>query len=176
MSEEHSFLFAEYARPVTKKGKYGRYRLLLVLAYVAFALTYAGFFVAVKIPQTIAVLPVFVWILVFFTWGLVSFEYRVKVDSGVLSFGKLRGKKEKVLLDVRVKELLAVEVNTTENLRAYTPSQILDVRSDPYAEGGYLAVLTKKGETVAVLFEGTERVIAALRYYNKEAVRIQRAE
>ena len=176
MSEEHSFLFAEYARPVTKKGKYGRYRLLLVLAYVLFALAYAGFFVAVKIPQTIAVLPVFLWILVFFTWGLVSFEYSVKVDSGVLSFCKLRGKKEKVLLSLRAKELLLVAAYTQEGLCAHSPSKILDARSDPYTDGGYFAVWKKDGETVAVLFEGTERVIAALRYYNKEAVRIQRAE
>ena len=174
MSEENSFLFAEYARPVTKKGKYRKYRLLLVLAYVVFAFAYAGFFVSVNIPQVIAVLPLFVWMLVFFTWGLVSFEYRVKVDTGVLSFGKLRDKKEKVLLTVKVKELATVEAYTPEALRAHSPDKTLDVRSDPYAAGGYFAVFGEGETTVAVLFEASEHLLSALRYYNKEALRVKR--
>ena len=175
MSEEQSFLFAEYARPITKKGRYRSYRFLLVLAYVVFAVVYAGFFVSVRIPQVIAVLPLFLWILVFFTWGLVSFEYRVKVDTGVLSFGKLRGKKEKVLLTVRVKDLIALETYTLHGVKAHAPAKILDARSDPYANDGYFVVFKEGEKTCAVLFEATERVIAALRYYNKEAVRVERA-
>lgn len=175
MSGENSFLFAEYARPVTRKGKYGKYRLLLVLSYVLFAALYIGFFVAVKIPQVIAVLPAFVWILVFFTWGLVSFEYRVKVDTGVLSFGKLREKKEKVLLFVAVKELITVEAYTTDAIKAYRPDKTLDVRSDSYAKEAYFAVFKKGNGTVAVLFEASDHLLAALRYYNKEAVRVKRA-
>ena len=175
MSEENSFLFAEYARPVTKKGKYGKYRLLLVLAYVLFATLYAGFFIAIKIPQVIAVLPIFVWIFVFFTWGFVNFEYYVKVDTGTLSFGKLRDKKEKLLLAVKVKELVTVEVYAPDALKAYSPQKTIDVRSDPYAKGSYFAVLEKDERTVAVLFEASDHLLAALRYYNKEAVRVKRA-
>lgn len=175
MSEENSFLYAEYARPVTKKGKYRKYRLLLVLAYVVFAAAYAGFFVSVSIPQTIAVLPVFIWIFVFFTWGLVSFEYRVKVDTGVLSFGKLRDKKETVLLAVKVKELITVEPYTPDAVKAHFPTKTVDVRSDPYVEGGYFAVFKEGKDTIAVLFEASDHLLAALRYYNKEAVRVKRA-
>ncbi len=174
MSEENSFLFAEYAKPVSRKGRFRLYRLLLILAYTVFATAYVFFFVFVHIPHLIAILPLLVWILVFFTWGAVSFEYRVKVESGLLTFGKLRNKKEKILYTVKVKDLCCVDVYTAEALSSHSPTRMLDCRSEPETTAYFIVYKTEK-ESVTVLFEATDSILSALRYYNKDAVRVKRS-
>ena len=172
MSEENSFLYAEYAKPITKKGKYGRLRLLLILIYVIVATAYAAFFVSINIPHFIAILPLLLWMLVYFTWGAVSFEVRVKTESGLLSIEKLRGKKAKTLFSVRIRELFSVESYTLDVRNALCPDTTLDYRADPHSSIAYIAVCEKEGKKTAILFEATDAVLKAIRYYNKEAVKI----
>lgn len=171
MSEETSFLFAEYAHPVVPRGKIRRGRVLLILLYLTVSAAYALFFISVSIPHVIAILPLLLWILVHYTWGLVSFEYFVRVESGVVSFGKLLGKKEKVLFTCRAKDLTCVKKMSREVLAAYAPSKTLDFRSDPLAHTSHFAILSAHHETVAILFEATDAVLTAMRYYNKSVER-----
>ena len=174
MSEENSFLYAEYAKPITKKGKYGRLRLLLILSYVIVGAAYAAFFVSVHIPHFIAILPLLLWMLVYFTWGTVSFEIRVKTESGLLTIEKLCGKKAKVLYSVKIKELSTVEIYAPQRLTAIAPHLALDHRADPHSSASYLALHEKDGKKTVLLFEATDAVLKIIRYYNEEAIRLEK--
>lgn len=175
MSAENDFYFAEFARPVAKKGKNKRLRLLLLLAYFLFALLYVtAFTVLIMLPQVIALLPLFLWIAVYFTWGLVSYECAVRVSSGKLSFLKLRGKKETPLLTLTAKEASVIAPYAEEYLSSLKESGaeiLLDHRSDPDNRFAYYALFEKEGKTYAAIFDAEEKVIHSLYYYNKNTVK-----
>ncbi len=172
MTEENSFLFAEYAKPVAKHGKNGRMRLFLVLCYILFALAYTLLFISINIPHVIAILPLFVWMLVYFTWGSVSYECCVRVASGRVSLLKLRGKKEKEILSFEARALRYALPYTQEakaRIAKETVTQTVDFRADPKKEG-YAAVLPTENGTVLLRFECTLPVVKAMYYYNKEVL------
>lgn len=172
--DENATRSAEYARPVAKKGKNLRLRLLLILCYLLFAAAFCvAFTVLIMIPQVIAVLPVFLWILIFYTWRSVSYEMLVRVESGKLLFGKARGKKVAELLSVRVEELLLCAPYTDEykgKAEEFSPYTLLDYRADPAGEQVAFAVIPKDGKRLLVLFQASSSVITELRYYNKATV------
>lgn len=172
MTEENSFLFAEYAKPVAKHGKNGRMRLFLILCYILFALAYTLLFISINIPHVIAILPLFVWMLVYFTWGSVSYECCVRVASGKVSLLKLRGKKEKEILSFEARALRYALPYTQEakaRIAKETVTQTKDFRADPKKEG-YAAILPLENGSALLRFECTLPVAKAMHYYNKEVL------
>ncbi|MBQ9736738.1 MAG: hypothetical protein IJV96_08145 [Clostridia bacterium] len=162
MSEENSFLFAECAHPVTTRGKMRGRRVLLVFAYVLFALVYASVFIAIRFPHPVAILPLFIWMLVFFTWRTVSYECCVRTEGGKISFLRLYGKKERLLFSFPIASIVSIRAASGE-------SAAHDLRADPTAGGGVLAVIrTDKGEE-RFLFDASDAVLRVIRYYNKAA-------
>lgn len=169
MTEENSFLFAEYARPVAKCGKNRRLRLLLILGYILFAVSYTLLFVSINLPHVIAVLPIFIWMLIYFTWGFVNYECCVRVASGKACLLKLRGKKEKLLLSFDVKDILYAlpyDEAAKERIAKERIVRTLDLRADPKMTG-YAAVLKTNGGLLLLRFECTLAVANAMHYYNK---------
>ena len=162
MSEETSLYFAECAHPVSKRGRMRTKRTLLILAYVLFAIIYASFFVAVSIPQPIALLPLFVWMLVFFTWHAVSYECCVRTESGKISFLRLYGKREKLLFSYPIASMDRICAANGEGADH-------DLRADPVGGGGMLAVFRTDTGTESVLFDVSDGVLRVIRYYNKAA-------
>ena len=162
MSEENSFLFAECAHPVTKRGKMRGRRTALVLAYALFAIVYAAFFIAISLPQPIAILPLFVWMLVFFTWRTVSYECCVRTEGGRISFLRLYGKKEKLLYSFPIASIVQIDEAKGEQIAH-------DLRADPPAGGGYVAVIRTDGGEESFAFDASDGVLRVLRYYNKAA-------
>ncbi len=174
MPNENDFYYAEYAKPVAKKGKNKRLRLLLVLAYIAFAAIYSiAFTVLIKLPQVIALVPLFIWIAVYFTWGLVSYECAVRVSSGTVSFLKLNGKKEKTLLSFMAKDAAVIAPYAEEYTAPLKEigSILLDHRADKGTQTAYFAVFPHEGKNCAVIFDAEDKVIHALHYYNKNTVK-----
>lgn len=174
MSAENDFYFAEYARPVAKKGKNRRMRMLLVSAYILFAILYCtAFTVLIKIPQVIALLPIFLWMAVFFTWGTVSYECAVRVSSGKLLLLKLRGKKEEALFSLPIKEFSVIAPYAKEHFSpALDGAEILlDHRADKDSSLAYYALFERDGKRCAIIFDAAEKVIHSLYYYNKNTVR-----
>ena len=172
MTEENSFLFAEYAKPVAKQGKNKRMRTLLIFCYILFAVIYAAFFASVKIPQVIAVLPVFVWMLVFFTWGNVSYECCVRVASGRVSLLKIRGKKEKEIFSFDAKAIayaLPYSEAGKARIAEETVTKTVDLRADERTDG-YAVILKGESGATLVRFECTLSVARAMHYYNKEVL------
>ncbi len=172
MSEDNSFLFAEYAKPVAKRGKNRRMRALLILCYCLFAGGYAVFFASITVPQVIAILPVFVWMLVYFTWGIVNYECCVRVASGKVVFLKLKGKKEKELYSFHARDILFACPYNEAGKRKIAEASItktMDFRADPEKDG-YAMLLSREGGTALIRFECTVAVANAMRYYNKEVL------
>lgn len=172
MIEENSFLFAEYAKPVAKHGKNKRMRTLLIICYILFAIGYAAFFASQKLPQVIAVLPIFVWMLVFFTWGSVSYECCVRVASGKVSLLKIRGKKEKEIYSFDAKAIsYALPYNQAGKAKTAQEAvtRTVDLRADERLDG-YAVILKSENEVTLVRFESTLAVARAMHYYNKEVL------
>ena len=172
MSEENSFLFAEYAKPKTHVGKNRKARILLISFYVLFAVCYTVLFSAITLPQVIALLPLFVWMLVYFTWGTVNYECCVRVASGKVRLLKLQGKKEKEFFSFEVKELLyALPYNEMGKKKVAEEkiSKTVDLRANELGDG-YAAVLRSDGEAILVRFECSMAVANAMHYYNKNVV------
>ena len=172
MTEENSFLFAEYAKPVAKRGKNKRLRLVLILCYLLFAAAYALLFVSINIPQVIALLPLFLWMLVYFTWGIVNYECCVRVASGKVTLLKLRGKKGKEIFSFDAKALayaLPYQDEGKERVEKEAVTKTVDLRADP-TKDGYAAVLPTEEGSVLIRFECTHAVANAMRYYNKEVI------
>ena len=172
MSHEHDLHFAEYAKPVAKRGKNKSMRILLILCYILFAGGYAAFFAAITVPQVIALLPVFVWMLVYFTWEIVNYECCVRVESGKVVFLKLKGKKEKEFYSFHARDILfACPYNEAgkEKIAEAAVPKTMDFRADP-KQAGYAAVLSGANGTTLIRFECTVAVANAMRYYNKEVL------
>lgn len=167
MTEENSFRFAEYAKPVAKHGKVKKQRLLLISLYILAAAAYAITAVVYTLPQLIAILPLLLWILIYFTWGTVSYEYCVRIASGKVSFLQIRGKKEKECLSLDLKEILWAKPYD-DTMRGHD-CRLLDFRAD-MREAGYALLYTEDGKETLVRFEATVSVVTAMRYYNKDVV------
>lgn len=173
MTEETSFRFAEYAHPAIGYGRLRMRRILLICLYVLATMAYAVAAIAVTIPHLIAILPLLLWILVHFTWGSVSYECCVRVASGEVQFLKLRGKREELLLSLRVKDIVWARPNDGRKAnKVMGDHTVRDLRSDP-RRGGYAALVSLKGSPTLLLFDCTVAVASALRYYN-EAITVDR--
>ena len=172
--EESSFFCAEYAKPISKKGKNGKIRRLLVLSYILFAAVYViAFTVWIKLPQLIAILPLLLWIAIYFSWGIVSYECATRVSEGVLSFLKLRGKKEKILCSCVLKDVLHIAPfaeKYTDPLKE-NDIKIYDHRAVPDTKECYYVLFVQDGAKRAIIFDATEKVIQSLCHYNKNTVK-----
>lgn len=166
MSEELSFNFAEYAKPIAKYGKLRRLRRLFIFMYILVAAAYIGVAVAITIPQIIAILPLFMWIFIHFTWRAVSYECCVRVDSGKISFLKLRDKREQPRLTIESKDILFAVPYSAEAMYE-KENTVYDFRADE-REAGYLLCFAYNGKKAYVRFECTLAVARAMHYYNKD--------
>ena len=78
--------YAEYGVEKKGEGKNRIARILLVCLYIVFSSLYAGFFISVRIPHLIAILPILLWILIFFTWRLVKYDCEYRIEKGEMIF------------------------------------------------------------------------------------------
>ena len=168
MTEETSFHFAEYAKPIAKNGKNRRHRLLLICLYILVAGGYIGGAIAITIPHLIAMLPLLLWILIYFTWRAVSYECCVRVASGKIAFLRLQGKRESPLLSLETKDILFARSFDKEDIRDKSV-KLYDFRADE-KEPGYLLLFENASEKAFVRFECTVAIATAMRYYNKNVV------
>ncbi len=168
--DESANRFAEYTRPVAKKGKNRRLRHLLLLGYIVFALLYCLLFtVPIKIPQVIAVLPIFLWILIFYTQRLVNYEIQVSVSGGFLAFAHIWNKKRTERQRIALKSIREISKLEKGAAPQKTGFRIFDFRADADAEDAYSAICeTENGEAI-FYFQATPQLLASIRYFNKQA-------
>lgn len=175
MSEENAFRFAEFAHPVAVKGKVRRNRILLLTVLALASLAYVLLTtVAIKLPQLIALLPLFIWIVLMFTWRYVSYECATRVEDGTLSFARLFGKSRRVLWSCRVSELLYAAPDTPE-ARAHAQALAPHAPLHDYTSGAavplrYLAVASVNEKLHLVRFDCYDELVRTLRFYNKSVL------
>ena len=146
-------------------------KLLLIFVYVAFSLLFFAVCFKIKFVQICALLPLFVWMLVFFTWRYTEIEYEYVVSSGELTIATIYGNRvRKTMLEVKINEAERIAPYDDKGKEALERVQIKNVynilkqRNSPDA---YYALfdIPKKGKTL-VLFEGDEKALKIMRFYN----------
>ncbi len=164
--QENSF---EYAIDCKPEGKLFWRRFLLVLLYIVVSVAFLVFFIAVRIPQVIALLPILLWILVHYTWLYVSVSYEYVIEVGEISFAVIYdNRKRRELLRVPVRELEAVFFEEP----ATTYDRVCDFRSSKRAVDTYYLSYYEGNAHILVLFEATKRAIKLLSLYNPSVVRM----
>ena len=156
--------FAEYTVDRKPEGKNRLARVVLIFCYIAFALAYSGVFIAIRIPQVIAVLPVFIWIAVFFSWKRVCYSYEYRIDGGYMTVSKTVGKKKKELCRIFVRGAIYIR----PLLRQTDKCRVRDYRGSGISPDSYCIVYEKDGVRECVYFEATAALVKVLHRLNEK--------
>ncbi len=150
-------------------------KILLIFIYVAFALVFFAICFKIKFVQICALLPLFIWMLVFLTWRYTDIEYEYIVSSGELSLAVIYGNRVR-------KKLLEIKINEAEKIAPYNEAgraaletvqikNVYNILKEKNSPRAYYALfdIPKKGKTL-VLFEGDEKALKIMRFYNPRTV------
>lgn len=167
--------YTEYAVKQRAEGKYFIRRVLLVVLYVVYTFSFAGFFLfgPLRIPMLVALLPVTLWILIFFTWRYASVEHEYMIASGTITFVDIYGgRSRRVLFSCDVKDMMQVAPLPQPYDAVLTGVQsVIDLRGSKDTPDGYFfTVKNNAGKKTAVLFEATEKAVKIMKYYNPVTV------
>ena len=167
----------EYAAEQKSEGKFKTVRILVILGYVLFAAAYSILFAAIlKIPQVIAVLPIFLWMLVFFTWKYTKPDYRYVIEHGDMVFtvvyGKKKGtKKPTCSFKVSKAEAIAPRDTLTDAIREWKPKHVYSAVPSASASDVYAALFTDgNGDRYVFYFVATAQALKLLRFLNSKTV------
>ncbi len=168
-------IFVNYGVKKKAEGKYKLHRILMVCAYVLFALAFFAFFVSMHMPMFIAILPLLTWILVYFTWYLVSIEYEYTIVGGVIKMMEVHSMRYfRELAEVRLSGASKIAPYDGDHKKdADDPSvvnKIWGVSSADAQDIYYILYENEAGERSAVFFEATEKTLKVIRYYNDQVV------
>ena len=172
MHEESENFFAVTKKP---EGKYRRNRILMVLGYIAFGFAYFfGLFVS-HLYAFIAFIVLIEWMLVFFTWRYVSIEYKYDIESSKVRFYTIYGgKKSKLELEWHIKdfyEIKPLDAATKKGIKNRVYKNIKQFLSSENSADAYCATYTdENGESAIVCFDGSQKTLKLLKYYNSNTV------
>lgn len=170
MSEEN-LNYAEFGVSKKAEGKNKLQRILLVSAYVLFAILYATIFISVSIPQVIAILPIFVWMFIFFTWKHVKFDYEYKIEQGEMIFLKAyTPKKKKELFRFKVRDAKKIVPIKDFSKKDMLTGRIYDFRGSSKSPASYMAVVAVDGKDACVYFEATIQTVKLLHRLNDKTI------
>ena len=163
MNEFDSPNYAEFSYEVKNEGKVKAMRMLAIAGYILFVAAYFLICYITRVIPAFAIAPIFTWILIFFTWNLVKFDYYFEFKTGMLELGKItggkKGRKNQPILTVHVKD--AVFIAPFEGAHAERLSEakkIYDLSASQTSDKRIIILFEEKGETSAVIFEGTARI------------------
>jgi len=160
----------EYTVQQAREGRFRTYRVLMLLSYVAFVLSYAGVCMLIRFYPLMALTPVLTWILVFFTWRYVSVSYRYEIESGQWHFTKIMNDRfYRPMLTLRISDMACIvptEGRTPRELMAgYRGARMIWAGSSEHSPDLYMAVSGDK-KTV-IFFDATAKALKLLSFYNK---------
>lgn len=167
----------EYAAEQKSEGKFKALRILVLLGYFLFAAAYAIIFAAIlKIPQVIAVLPIFIWMLVFFTWKYTKPDYRYSIERGDMTFTVVYGKKKKgkkptCSFKVSSASLIAPKADLSNAFREWHPKHVYSAVPSVKSTDVYAALFTNESDERCVFyFIATAQALKLLRFLNSKTV------
>ncbi len=170
--DEYSYNAASYGVKTRAEGRNLLYRILLVLAYIAFSAGYCIIFlVPVKMPALIAILPIFLLILIPSTWRLVSFDYEYLVEHGELAVEKLfNTKRRRRIFSLRLREAARI-LPAPLDLSPKEYDKTLDFRGSRRSPDSYLVEFrASDGRYTAVLIEATTKLVKMIAKYNENTI------
>ena len=158
---------ASYTVSRRSEGKNTIARVGLVLLYVFFALAYSAFFIAVRIPQLIAILPILLWMAVYFTWKYVSYDICYIVDRGYFYVEKVYGKRKKTVFSCHVREAQEIAPLNDGKRRAHAKEgRAKDLRGSATTPDAYYIKCEKDGEVQIAYVEMTAAIVKLLHRLN----------
>jgi hypothetical protein len=164
----------EFEYTVTKKreGDYLAKRILAIVGYIVFGLTFFIGLSLLHLYQCIAFIVLVEWILIFFTWRYVSIEYKYETLSGAIRFYTIYGgKNKKLLLDFRIKSFTEIVPFSDEISKRSFAKEIFCLSSMKAAPDRYCAIYKdSNGQDCVVHFEATQKTLKILKFYNSSTV------
>lgn len=174
----HQFSGYEFAVSQRREGKWIAARVGLIAFYAFFALTalFLGLKLRIIVPL-LAFIPLSVWILVFITWRYVQVDYEYSIDSGVLTFTKIYGNRQrKRMFEVYLKDAVRIAplADEAEAARgaAYGPEREFTGVSSMYAPDIYFMLFelddkkNREKRRAIFYFEATAKALTICRFYN----------
>lgn len=171
--ENASSNYAEFSVVRRPDRKIRMQRLLLVLAYVAFAAVYGALFLIVwKMAPLIAILPLLLFILWLVTWRFTKIEYTYIVCQGQFHIYRVNGFN-------KAKEVFVAKIAASDGIypaadaeyaSAAAGCSVLDYSVGKGTEDRYFAVFPADSGRVAVYFTAAAKLLGSLRYYGGEKV------
>ena len=129
------------------------------------------------IVPLLAFIPLSVWILVFITWRYVQLDYEYSINSGVLTFTKIYGNRQrKCIFEMALKDAvriapLALEQEAARGA-AYNPEREFVGVSSMCAPDIYFMLFelddkrNREKRRAIFYFEATAKALAICRFYN----------
>ena len=174
----HQFSGYEFAVSQRREGKWIAARIGLIAFYAIFALTalLLGLKLRLIVPL-LAFIPLSIWILVFITWRYVQVEYEYSIDSGVLTFSKIYGNRQrKRIFEMNLKDAVRIAPLSDEQEAArattYAPEREFVGVSSMRAPDIYFMLFelndkeNREKRRAIFYFEATTKALSICRFYN----------
>lgn len=169
-----SFNTCEYTVAQKTEGKWLAFKILAVVAYVAYAVAY---FVAIYITKLIplgALIPVTLWVIVFFTWRYVSPEYKYVIESGKLIFTVIYGsrtEKKRTVIKISAAKAIAPKDALLESVAKFAPERVYSAIPSKKASGAYAVLyFDDRGKRCVFYFMPAANALKLLHFYNSDTV------
>lgn len=168
---------SENSYTVTKKseGSYRRNRILLVIGYIFFGLSYFFGLFAAHLYALIAFIVLLEWILVFFTWRYVSIEYKYDIGSSMVRFYEVYGgRSQKLKFEWHIMDfdiIAPLDKTVKDEIKNGIYKNVNNFLSSANCTDGYYATFTdQNGEKGIVCFDGSQKTLKLFKYYNSKTV------
>ena len=167
---EDSVNYAEYT--VTKKpeGANLRKRILLIAAYLIYAIAAAVLMVGFHLAMWGFLFFLLFIIIVFFSWKMVKEDRKYECLNAKLVISELNegiGSKPKVVSEDLISAYSLIAPMTDEYKDKWSGAgEIKDYRGDSKSPDSYFALLEKDGKSTAILFEVTNKMLKIMKFYN----------
>jgi len=172
---------AEYTVQRKAEGKYMGYKIacllmyaLIVFAYLAVVTTLGSSSIVISIA-VLPFVPLLFMILRHLVWNrYVNVEYRYKIESANITFFEVYGKqKQKQIYERRISDFELIAPVTAEYKEQYEGADTVhEFRGTAKSPDAYFMMAKEQdGKKTVVFFEGAEKTLKAIRYYNSKALK-----
>lgn len=160
--------YAEYATSQKAQGKFLTMKICFIFLYIA---VMCLIFVNPESAFALGAIAVMLdAILIFLTWRYTKPDYKYVIESGNIHFYLCYGKKEKALLETKIKDAEKIAPYSESGSEDIKNRTVYDFRGDIKTPDAYVMLFTNGAKKVAVLFEGTNKAVKEFAYYNKDTV------
>ena len=169
---EDSVNYAEYT--VTKKaeGTNLRKRILLIAAYVIYAILAVVLMLQFRLAMWGFLFFLLFIIIVFFTWKLAKEDRKYECLNAKLVISELNegiGAKPKVVSEELISAYSIIAPVTDEYKDKWSAAdEVKDFRGDTKSPDSYFARLEKDGKSTVIFFEVTNKMLKVMKFYNSK--------